>query len=159
MAIFTVRNSSCGKVMLSQVSVCPRGMRCTPPSGQTTAAYRPLQWPSDWGGGHQTATAADGMLPTLLLCSHLRLHFQEQDSKDLKKQNKRRKRKCYLLFTLSVCVFLWSLLSNAKVLSINTIICCHGTHSWKFDANLDVKCEQGLNMPLSGKVALTCNEI
>ena len=57
--IFTVRNSSCGKVMFSQVSVCPRGEvytpgRQTPPSWHANPPPRP----------QQTATAADGTHPT-----------------------------------------------------------------------------------------------
>ena len=49
---FTVCNSSYGKVMFLQVSVCPQGERCTPPSrpppdrhnpGQTPP--HPLRWP------------------------------------------------------------------------------------------------------------------
>ena len=37
---FTVRNSSCGKVMFSQVSVCPWG-RCTPPGRHPPLADTP----------------------------------------------------------------------------------------------------------------------
>ena len=33
-----------------------------------------------------------------------------------------------------------------QTLSMNTIIFCHRTHSWKFDANADVKCEQGFKI-------------
>ena len=29
---------------------------------------------------------------------------------------------------------------------MNAIIFCHRTHSWKFDANADVKCEQGFKI-------------
>ena len=59
MLIFTVRNSSCGKVMFPQVSVCPRGW-CTPPYGQTPQADTP------WADTplNQMATAADGTHPT-----------------------------------------------------------------------------------------------
>ena len=55
--LVTVRNSSCGKVMFSQVSVCPRGEGCTPPCQADTnppAGRRPPQM----------ATAADGTHPT-----------------------------------------------------------------------------------------------
>ena len=52
--IITVRDSSCGKVMFSQVSVCQRGGGVHP-SGR----YPPGQKPP-----YQTATAADGTHPT-----------------------------------------------------------------------------------------------
>ena len=47
--IFTVRNSSCGKVMFSQTSVCP-------PGGMSAQGTSPLPL--------QTATAVDGTHPT-----------------------------------------------------------------------------------------------
>ena len=52
--IITVRNSTCGKVMFSQVSICPRG-GCAPPGRQTSPPGRHTQ---------QTAAAADGTHPT-----------------------------------------------------------------------------------------------
>ena len=39
--IITVRNSSCGKVMFSQVSVCPRGRGVHPPGRQTPPGQTP----------------------------------------------------------------------------------------------------------------------
>ena len=79
-AIITVRNSSCGKVMFSQVSVCPQGGRCTPlwqtdPSWKSDTPWADTPWQADtplagrppWAGRHppqQTATAADGTHPT-----------------------------------------------------------------------------------------------
>ena len=55
--IITVPNSSCGKVMFSQVSVClSMGRRCTPARADTPP---PGQTPP-----YQTATAADGTHPT-----------------------------------------------------------------------------------------------
>ena len=50
--VITVRNSSCGKVMFSQVSVCPRGVYNPLPVGRHPPLCR------------QTATAADGTHPT-----------------------------------------------------------------------------------------------
>ena len=81
--IITVRNySSCGKVIISQVSVCPQGGRCTPPGRQTppgkTHPGRHTPWVDTPPLGRHTssgqtppsppppekATAADGTHPT-----------------------------------------------------------------------------------------------
>ena len=70
-SIFTVCNSSCGKVMFSQVSVCPQGGGVHPlgrhPPGQrhTHTSRHPSAWadtppPPRW----QMVTAADGTHPT-----------------------------------------------------------------------------------------------
>ena len=72
-SMFTVRNSSCRKVMFSQVSVCPRGGSCTSPMARhhTPLGRHPGQTPHPPArhplGRHppgQTATAADGTHPT-----------------------------------------------------------------------------------------------
>ena len=45
-------------------------------------------------------------------------------------------------------VFFFDLYHQMQMLSMSTIICCHRTHSWKFDANAnaDIKSEQGLQL-------------
>ena len=63
--IFTVRNSSCGKVMFSQVSVCPQGGGVHPPWAETppdrrSYAETPPPPRADTPPHRQTATAADG---------------------------------------------------------------------------------------------------
>ena len=73
--VITVRNSSCGKVMFSQASVCPQGWgRCTPPRQTLRLGQIP---PADTPPGHtppkadplcpppapETVTAADGTHP------------------------------------------------------------------------------------------------
>ena len=81
-AINTVRNSSCGKVMFSQVSVCPQGggkvytalagrplLEVRHPLGRHPLAGRhPPGWQTPPGQAdtplQQTATAADGTHPT-----------------------------------------------------------------------------------------------
>ena len=68
--LVTVRNSSCGKVMFSQASVCPQGGGVHPlgrhplPQADTPShqADTPL-WP-DTTPNHETATSADGTHPT-----------------------------------------------------------------------------------------------
>ena len=71
--LLTVRNSSCGKVMFSQVSVCPQGRRCTPPGGHPLGRHPPgRQTDTPWADTpqadtppqRQKATAADGTHPT-----------------------------------------------------------------------------------------------
>ena len=48
----------------------------------------------------------------------------------------------------SVFTFFFDLCCQMQTLSVNTIICWHGPFL-KFDANVDIKCEQGLSV---GKV-------
>ena len=60
--LVTVRNSSCGKVMFSQVSVCPRGEGCTPSCQADINPPRQTHPPSP--PPPQMATAADGTHPT-----------------------------------------------------------------------------------------------
>ena len=62
--IFTVRNSSCGKVMFSQVSVCPQGGGVHPPGQRPpprqTIICRNTPLRADTPPHRQTTTAADG---------------------------------------------------------------------------------------------------
>ena len=72
LTIFTVRNSSCGKVMFLQVSVCEEGRGVDPP-GQTPLLGRhplpetPPRTGTPWANiptPPETATAADSTHPT-----------------------------------------------------------------------------------------------
>ena len=53
--VFTVRNSSCGKVMFSQVSVCPRGEVYTPRQTSPSPLSADTPW-ADTPGRHTSPT-------------------------------------------------------------------------------------------------------
>ena len=71
-SIFTVRNSSCGKVMFSQASVCPRGeRRCTTPGQNHLPARHTPPW-KDTPGHTPPGHTLPPPLPDTL--SHLATH-------------------------------------------------------------------------------------
>ena len=72
-SIITVRNSSCGKVMFSQVCVkhsvhggrvSASGLGRVPASGSSGAVHPPGRHPHPRADTPETATAADGTYPT-----------------------------------------------------------------------------------------------
>ena len=82
--IITVRNSSCGKVMFSQVSVCPRGEVYIPQAetplpgrhtlpGKTPLGRNPPWQPPPPHPPSEMATAADGTHPTRMHSCYERL--------------------------------------------------------------------------------------
>ena len=59
--VITIRNSSCGKVMFSQMSVCPQG-ECTPPT-QTHPCSRHPTWADTLGKHPPVQTSPPGQIP------------------------------------------------------------------------------------------------